>query len=512
VTTWSDLAAAALLGTGRRPFEAETLPGPLEQARTGTGTGGRGGDDAAALLDLAALAAVYRRAGARSAAAGPLPAAAAPGEPREVADAPSLQTVLARADTDLLELWLRTAAARGVRPPDRLLPALLDHATRQPRLATALLAASGPRTRWLAVHRSHWASAVQRASTREGDPPPLGEVPEDAWSAGTPPHRLAWLTDLRRRDPGAARDLLEAGWAAEAPAERAALVGVLGHGLDAADEPFLERCLADRRGEVRRVAAQLLARLPGSAFTGRAAARVLALVHLERSLLRRRLVVVDPPLDRDDEMARDQVPPAPKGGDAADGGPGAWYLRHLVAAAPPAVWVPAFGATPGDVVALDVAGGWGRVLWCGWAEAALRERDASWASALLARLPDGAERRYGEVPGLATDLLRLLPPDRRADLVARWLAEGRSLADEALPAVPAPWPDPLARAVVARLSGPLPPGQAPTLLAAAARHLSPGWAPALAAAGARLPEGLRRRYDEAADLVLFRSALLEEIQ
>ena len=96
---------------------------------------------------------------------------------------------------------------------------------------------------------------------------------------------------------------------------------------------------------------------------------------------------------------------------------------------------------------------------------------------------------------------------------ARLLAEGRPLADEALTGVPAPWPDPLARAVVERLGGALPPFQALALLATATRGLSPGWAPALTGAGARQGDpGLRRRYDEAAERLLFRSALLEEIR
>jgi hypothetical protein len=188
-------------------------------------------------------------------------------------------------------------------------------------------------------------------------------------------------------------------------------------------------------------------------------------------------------------------------------------VRHLVGAAPLRTWVPALGATPADVAGSEVADGWYGVLWCGWAEAAARERDGGWAHALLTRPPAGSAGQQAWEPQLAAGLLDLLPVDRRADVAARWLAEGLPFAAEALAAVPAPWPDRLARVVVERLTTGRPNHETYPLLATAARRLSAGWAPALAAAGARSADpALRRRYDDAAELVLFRSALLEEIR
>jgi hypothetical protein len=510
VTTWEDISALALLGTARRDVEAAGLPAAVEQARTEVASSsGAGSSPAGALLDLAALATVYRRAGVRPSAAIPLPEPP-PRDPRPVVApiaASRLVAVLGRADAELLELWLLTAAGRGVRPPDRLLPALLDQAARQPSVAAALVRACGPQVHWLAAQRPHWARAL--AGDGAEDTALAPDLPPDAWTAGSPEQRRVWLRARRSADPGGARDLLEAGWEREAPGERARLLTLLELRLGSQDEPFLERCLGDRRGEVRRVAADLLSKLPGSALAARAAARALAAVRVERHLGRRRLVV-EPPRERDAEMARDQVPPAPRDGAV---GPGAWYLGQVVAAAPLRTWVPALAPTPADLVGLDVAGGWEAVLWEGWARATLRESNAAWAEALVTSGQAVQAGKAREVPALALRLVGLVPDPVRSQVVAQWVANGQLPAGGALSSVPAPWPDRLVQAVVERLAGGVHDHEAEQLLVVASRRLPAAWGPALAAAGARrVDPAVRRRYDEAADLVLFRHEMLEEIR
>ena len=63
--------------------------------------------------------------------------------------------------------------------------------------------------------------------------------PED-WRTGSPAERLAYLTDLRDRDPGAARDLLAAAWVQEHGRDRARFLAAFSHGLSLSDEGFLE--------------------------------------------------------------------------------------------------------------------------------------------------------------------------------------------------------------------------------------------------------------------------------
>ena len=563
-TSWDDLAAVALLGTGRRPVPAAPLPAPLADAaarvgavRAASARPGTEPDAAEHLLDVAALGAVLRRAGMRPRTPRPLPEPA-PTDPRRPAGpaaAARLLELLGGTDRELLELWLATAQECGVRPPEPLLPALLDHATRFPTLAPLLVAVAGPRGRWLAGHRRDWAATVATAlpSPTRATAEAAGQGPP-SWDLGPPAERVAWLTDRRSDDAGAARRVLESGWPREEPAQRAALLAVLAVGLDPADEPFLEQCLGDRRGDVRVTAARLLTALPGSALGRRAAARARAAVRVERQVLRRRLVVTVP-AGHDEAMFRDQVPPPPAR-LGPGGGPGAWLLLHVVAAAPLATWVPALGASAVDVTALEAADGWQAVLWSGWARAAVREGDAVWAEALLQHLPGpgssagsspGSSPGSGRGPGPGSGsgpaggggppgrplpgsepldplttvgaLLALLDGDVRARQVAGWLrARGGPPAPAAVlvRAVPAPWPPAVTAAVVdwladrPRLDDP--DGRA--VLELAARRLPGDRVGALREVAEQWPVAstTRRLAGAAAELLSVRRAVLEELQ
>ena len=61
---------------------------------------------------------------------------------------------------------------------------------------------------------------------------------------------------------------------------RAACYGALAVGLGPDDEAVLERALDDRVASVRAVAANLLAALPGSAWSARMARRAEQMVHV----------------------------------------------------------------------------------------------------------------------------------------------------------------------------------------------------------------------------------------
>jgi len=568
--SFDDLASVALLGTRRRPVPAAALPEPLaraaEQVAAGSGApAGAAPDDARHLLDVAALAAVYRRAGLRCGPARARPPPAPPDGRRPVppAAAARLDELLGGSDRDLLHLWLVTAAARGLRPPHRALPALLDTAVRAPAVAGAVLAATGPRGRWLAERRPEWRSCLAALPAAAAGPPPW-DAPDgdpsggdpsggdpsggdpsggdpsggdprggeraggDVWRTGTVGRRRAWLEGARRADPASARGLVEAGWAREAPADRATLLDALAVGLDGDDEAFLEGCLDDRRGDVRAVAVRLLALVPGSAYRHRAAARGAAALQRERHVLRRRIAVTVP-AERDSAMARDQLaaPPAQAGRGTSGGrGPGAWLLTQVVAAAPLDTWAPALGATPGEVTGLDVADGWQPAVWLGWARAAVREGDAAWARALLATVPRPPAGTRGGSPfavdpadpsGPAAELLHVLPAPERAGQVAALLRERAGVAPvDLLRALPGPWDPPVPGAVLAWLAARprLDDVEGRALLDLAARRLPVQGAGALRDLADRWPpqSPSRRVAAVAAELMTIRRAILEELQ
>ncbi|MFE6780278.1 DUF5691 domain-containing protein [Streptomyces sp. NPDC057702] len=505
--SWDDLLAAALLGTDRRTPPVDVRPGQ---------------DAATALLEAAAISTVRRRAGLRPAAARPGPDPA-PNDPRPGLP-PAARVRLAlllteragtggggsRTTPDLAELlpqWLATANRYGYRAPSALLPALLDAARARTDLRPAALALAGPRALWLARLNPDWKFALRGGPTSgEADPAtPGATLDEDAtrrvWEEGLFAERVAVLASLRRRDPAAARALITRTWTTERAEDRLMFLDSLREGLAPADEPFVEQALSDRSRNVRSTAAELLSTLPGSALAARMAARSTACVTLDETggaggPDSPAGVAVTPPVDCDGEMQRDGIVPKPPSGR----GERAWWLAQLVEATPLDAWVERFGGrTPARILALPVADGWQAELHAAWSRAAVRQRNADWARALLstpdaeaapagparpATTPPGAAPSTTGLPGQApagggpanrggasaaqaalgghltpaaagpswrdpAKLLTVLPAEERAAWVAEFVsAHGLSDAFRLLGVCTVPWAEPLGRAVV----------------------------------------------------------------
>lgn len=408
---WEGLVAAALLGTARRAPDLPPVGGRL--GRT-LGAVDRG-DPEIALLGAAALLAPYRRAGWLPAADAAPPPAPCPTEDAPVCSARAAQLLdllLAGSHRAALPEWLaRAAAGRQRLPPERLV-AVLEAATADDGLRPQARAALGVRGRWLADLNPRWAWAVADAAD-----------PERTWATGEREQRLLLLRALRQREPDRARNLLAGTWQQEPAADRAAFLATFEAGLGPADEPLLEAALDDRGAQVRAAAARLLSALPASALAQRMAQRARGVLR-RRGGLRARLDAA-PPAQVDDGAVRDGIArraPAGKGERA-------WWLEQLVAAAPLSVWPQELGAAPGTLVGWAQAGDWGGVLLASWAEAAVRQRDATWASALLGHRPDAR-------------LLAVLPPEQGQAAVAERLAAGLAGEHDALrllQALPGPW-------------------------------------------------------------------------
>ncbi|MFF4273055.1 DUF5691 domain-containing protein [Streptomyces sp. NPDC001536] len=449
---WEELVTAALLGTERR-----TPPGA---------TPGR--EAPVALLDAAATQTVRRRAGLR-----PAPAAARP-EPAPTETRPALPAAAARrlsmllADRpgaggsgrrgtapDLMELlpqWLATANARGFAAPPEVLPALLDAARGRTDLRPAALTFAGPRAVWLARLNPDWRFALRAAPG--GDPalphPSDTDRVRQLWQEGLFAERVALLAAIRAHEPAAARELLATTWATERAEDRLMFLDSLRTGLGADDEPFLEQALADRSRNVRATAAELLSALPGSALAARMAVRATACVALDRTR-ETPTIAVEAPFECDASMERDGVVlKAPAGR-----GERSWWFGQLVEAAPLGTWAARLGGrTPREIVALPVADDWRSDLHAAWCRAAVRQRDAAWARALLGA--PGAPEAGG--PGAVSlaeraKLLGTLGSAERADWVAGFIsAHGLSEAFQLLGGCAVPWAEPLGRAVVDALN------------------------------------------------------------
>ncbi|MFC1433149.1 DUF5691 domain-containing protein [Streptacidiphilus sp. N1-3] len=494
---WPDLVTAALLGTDRRPLA--TAP---------------------ELLDQAALQAVQRRSGLRAGPAGAAAVAPAPEDPRPPLPEPAarrLAMLLPGPDassggsgslaniSELLPQYLTAAAGHGYRVPSALVPPLLDAARARSELRGDAAQLAGPLGRWLAERNPDWRYVLRTPLPGDSD-----QADERLWQEGLFAERVTHLTRLRRRDPAAARELLRTCWSTERAEDRLLFLDALQERLSAEDEPWLETVLSDRSKNVRLTAAELLSTLPGSALARRMAERARAAVRLTDTADGPRLTV-HPPTACDAAMLRDGIPATSPTGRSER----AFWLGEILAATPLETWRRDLGS-PAEVLALPVSDTWAAELREAWSRAAVRQNDTGWARALLAGGP-----ATGQAAGGAAKLLGVLPPLERAEWTAAYLdrhsLDAHSLGEafQLLVACPAPWPEPLGRAVLRALARVADGGGYPWshsgVLGVAERALAPESAGALDALAAGAGSAWAEMFTRLAATLRLRATMLAEL-
>ncbi len=504
-----ELVAAALLGVGRRPYDATHLASVagLGLARP-----------EARILAAAAVLGAGRRVGRR---ADRFEGAIDEAPPEDLAAAPEAAVQLLEllvggqvplsgvmgggGEGDLVGHWLTACAAAGRRLPPPLLLPILDAATRRTVLRPPTLRALGRRGAWLAAMNPTWAWAATDADAdTDGQ---HGDDVEARWATAPRPVRLALLASLRAQAPDQARTLLATTWPRETAADRAALVEALRTGLSDDDEPFLEAALDDRAAAVRTAAAGLLDSLPRSRRGARMAVRLAPLVHLDRRRLRDDHLDVDLPGGPDAAARRDGL---------AAGAKGVVRLEQLVGATPLTWWEQEFDQSPAEALRLAGASTVANALNRGFLAALRAQHDPRWAAAHVAEHGNPMALAVLDAPTAARLALPLL--QARATPGPGGLGSGvgvnRAALQHLLGAVAGPWNDLFATAVIdvlRRIAGvdptvvvPLGPVLAARLPPSTAAHVE-GWAAAITTLG---PAGdtvrsihhtltLRRAIDEA---------------
>ncbi len=369
------------------------------------------------VLLAAGVRRVRERAGFVASEAGSVPEACAAEElPECAAGAARLIDELATGDGALFAFALRRLATTRRHVPARLLPAVLDAVARarsRGHLSDAAAATVvGARGAWLArLARGDWERALAGASdaARDDDERVLAEGDRDA--------RMEVLSRRRRVTPDVVRTWLEPLLRTERADERERLVSLLAIGLAPADEGFLEGVLDDRAVGVRRAAAQLLARLPESAYARRIEERAAALLtytppaapsvwqRLRGSVPRAQLDVVPPPAELPPEWLRDGLgAPVPHGT-----GVRAARLRELLARVPPRRWCERFGAEPAALLAALGDSEWRAAVVDGLLDALALAPDTEWTDALVSVARDDlALRRRAVAVAPAAELPRRL--------------------------------------------------------------------------------------------------------
>ena len=419
------LTRAAVAGTSRETAPASGLPtdGLFESAA--------GKSPQQELLLRAGTRAVYRAAGrlAESGIEGPQPA---PDETISACSAKAaelLGRLLVDQRTSILVEALERLRLAGLRLPHALLPGAMNV---EEELRPAVVAVLGERGRWLARLNPEWAWAV-------GDEGDL----RDVWDEGDLKERTSVLRRVRGRDPALGRAWLSETWRQEKADARSAMLEAFEENLSPEDEPYLESSLGDRSMKVRAVAADLLARLPGSAYALRNAERAEAIIagyeppstgFLGRRRSGTLMVELPPAVDEGwkRELPGEASPPRKMGERA-------WTVVRALEVIPPVYWERRFGTTPEELV-VAARGEWEAVLLTGWRRAAVRHGQESWAWPLWRRWHEAPETQHDLTSTL--ELLAPLLPHAELGGVLRSSGMSHELAST-LNALPGPWDEEL---------------------------------------------------------------------
>jgi hypothetical protein len=419
---WSGLVSGALLGTERTGGNTP-IPATVEALVAGA-------DPEQAILAAAGSMAVRRRAGRTTTRdEAPLP------QPAEPDARPQLTGAAARCvgigfdeRPSLAPEILELVRGTGRRLPDEWLPDLMALA-KQPDNADAYVDLAGTRAAWLARTLPELAGDLWWGT---------GEDWDEAWAAArTGAARAAVVRRLRRLDLPRAREALANWWTSMPSEHRARTLEAVEERLAPADEPFLTEALTDRRADVRRTAAGLLVLLPDSALTRRIEDEAKPLL-ATGGLVRKSLKATLPAPSEEFEALGFTGRPASGYGERA------WLLRSMIAHVRPDRWTEWLRVDRAGLVDQATRSEEARLVLEGWIEGSARFRDRAWAAAILRN----ASVRTKVMLNVGRALDGLAPADR-----AMVVAETARDVDPVMLAsfagsIPAPWPRPLADAVV----------------------------------------------------------------
>jgi hypothetical protein len=310
--------------------------------------------------------------------------------------------------------WLAIAQAARLELPAHWLPMALDLLPEKMRHEFADVL--GPRAGWLAARNPRW-------SVR------LPEPSEEIWGSGDLQERLRQLSLLRQKDPDRGREWLTQSWPSETPDGRAVLIQAMETGLAAADEPFLEQALDDRRKEVRSVAVRCLLQLPGSAHAARNRQRLDALIRTEgggsQLVLR-----VELPAEVDKSAQRDGIDPKRPAGLPV--GERTFWLSQMLERTPPQHWTERFSCDPDIFLDALAAGEHGDPLLVALGHATRMCPDPQWCRALCRKLVSGEPAHARARARALTGAIAALPAEEQQPLLAQLFTAQGTMESELL--------------------------------------------------------------------------------
>ncbi|MCP4443099.1 MAG: hypothetical protein GY810_29685 [Aureispira sp.] len=274
-----------------------------------------------------------------------------------------LQHILQNNYEEILIELLKILDIQQQHIPHQLLPNLLTYGTIHKNVRPYLVPCLGERGVWLSQFNPHWNYVHRILATND----------ERIFELGSKDERLEYLENLRRLQPQKALQLIEKSWSSEAHAIRVSFLNVLYLNLSYDDEAFLEKCLKDRRKEVREKAVELLSHLPHAALIGRVQKLLEDAVQYNPQ---KRQVSLFLPEHCTTEMKENGVrvryKPLPAEGQKAN------WLAQLMALTPPSYWSKQWDKTPEELLKEVAQTNWHSILIWAWATAAQRFQDHNW--------------------------------------------------------------------------------------------------------------------------------------
>lgn len=283
----------------------------------------------------------------------------APSETRRIVPRPLaglIQNAIASSSWDLLVEFLGQLRAVDLVLSPELLPIAFQVSDASAR--EAMLPVVGERGEWLSRFNPQWAWVTEGSNQLSSDD---RQALEEQWSEGTIGQRCRVLRTLRKSDGDLARTWLETVLDRESADHRVRLLETLSVRPSKDDETLLESRLDDRSENVRRQAAELLARIPGSALALRMRERGEAMLSFEAGK-----VTCQPPEEIDKNWERDGVPRKVPTGQ----GKRAIWTEAVFALVPPGTWSTKLAAAPADLIEGVRDDNFSRPVLVGWARAA----------------------------------------------------------------------------------------------------------------------------------------------
>jgi len=399
---WKELVKIALLGTEHSSFNELTIS-KLTDFGIETSK-----EPSYQLAEAAAMVSQFRKAGFHLQdfqGKLPSPSQSTTGKQTTAKTSQHLRMILAGPQMPVLPEFLYLMKKNGRLLPTAELPALMwlpDIETYWKAIAPLI----GEDGHWLLNQNPAWANRLKSAQSFD-------------WQTGSRTERFSQFRFWREQSPKFALELLASTWETESPADKANFIGFMDTGLSLEDEAFLEKCLDDRRKEVRQAAAQLLPKITESKLAKRMVARAKSCVIFSNNKLK---INVLESLDL--AALRDGLLHIHLGWP---GGAQAGILGQMIALVSPEIWEKQ--STPDEVLQLFLKSDWNETLLRAVVEATVLHQNHKWAFALLDFWQKNDSLQFWEMP-ICNQLAKLVSPPEVNQLATRFLKEKAMLPTE----------------------------------------------------------------------------------